>query len=284
MKGPVSLYSPEVTSRWPRYLAAFAKLNANGVHHKYVQLHNDTMQTPCLMPGETTSSTRRNVAHKGPSVWPWHRQYLRDFERELQLADGDASDPLVIPYWPWGEPGESLTNWTSSQIWTMVGGNGVSTSSWRVNTGPFAPGQPWANWRARIYNATSKTYSTRNGLQRRFNATAPFQAAPPMSISKYDVSPWNEKSSIASSFRNALEARHNTIHNNVNGDMVAGTSPNDPIFFFHHAYLDVLWARWQATHPGTVNFQPQSGGPPGHNLNDVMRFEVTSGVTIKSVI
>lgn len=75
----------------------------------------------------------------------------------------------------------------------------------------------------------------------------------------YDSHPWNEASGMVGagvSFRNALEgwivatpvgARfgsglHNRVHNWMGGSMGPGTSPNDPIFFLHHAYVDKLWA------------------------------------------
>ena len=47
------------------------------------------------------------------------------------------------------------------------------------------------------------------------------------------------------------------------------TSPNDPIFFLHHCNVDRLWADWQNRHP-TASYEPQSGGPQGHNLGDPM--------------
>ena len=51
--------------------------------------------------------------------------------------------------------------------------------------------------------------------------------------------------------------------------MQPGTSPNDPIFFFHHAFVDKLWADWEQQHSGAT-YQPQVGGPVGHTWTDVM--------------
>ena len=47
---------------------------------------------------------------------------------------------------------------------------------------------------------------------------------------------------------------HNGVHGWVGGDMTAMTSPNDPIFFMHHAQIDRIWAIWQRTHPGVANY------------------------------
>ncbi len=32
--------------------------------------------------------------------------------------------------------------------------------------------------------------------------------------------------------------------------MVGGASVNDPVFWLHHAFIDLLWSRWQQRHPG----------------------------------
>ncbi len=41
------------------------------------------------------------------------------------------------------------------------------------------------------------------------------------------------------------------------GTMFLPTSPNDPVFFLHHANIDRLWAEWQEVH-GVDTYQPQS--------------------------
>jgi tyrosinase len=54
-------------------------------------------------------------------------------------------------------------------------------------------------------------------------------------------------------------------------DPMATNSVNDPIFWLVHANVDRLWWQWQQTN-GVANYQPQAGGPAGHNSNDVMQF------------
>ena len=46
----------------------------------------------------------------------------------------------------------------------------------------------------------------------------------------------------------------------MRGTMILSTSPNDPVFFLHHANVDRLWAMWQARHPGET-YEPKSGQP-----------------------
>ena len=95
-----------------------------------------------------------------------------------------------------------------------------------------------------------------------------------LSIAQYDADPWDESGHLES-FRNVMEGwwwgprLHNQLHVWVGGSMGPGTSPNDPIFFLHHCNVDRLWVEWLNSHP-TADYQPQSGGPQGHNLNDFM--------------
>lgn len=42
---------------------------------------------------------------------------------------------------------------------------------------------------------------------------------------------------------------HNAPHRWVEGIMASGASPGDPVFYLHHCWIDMLWARWQLTHP-----------------------------------
>jgi tyrosinase-like protein len=59
---------------------------------------------------------------------------------------------------------------------------------------------------------------------------------------------------------------HNRPHVWVGGVMSSAASPGDPVFYLHHCWIDLLWARWQFAHPGP-SFE--SSGP-GAGLNDAM--------------
>lgn len=62
-----------------------------------------------------------------------------------------------------------------------------------------------------------------------------------------------------------LERRiHNPPHVWVGGVMASAASPGDPIFFLHHCWIDMLWVRWQLSHPGAPFVQSR----PGLGLND----------------
>jgi tyrosinase len=73
----------------------------------------------------------------------------------------------------------------------------------------------------------------------------------------YDASPWDSR--VTEGFRNRLEGwgtgrgsaswrNHNRVHRWVGGVMVGGASVNDPVFWLHHAFVDLVWSRWQHRH------------------------------------
>ncbi len=43
--------------------------------------------------------------------------------------------------------------------------------------------------------------------------------------------------------------------------MAEATSPNDPVFFLHHTYIDYLWDRWKGQHPTLPPYLPTAGAP-----------------------
>ena len=34
--------------------------------------------------------------------------------------------------------------------------------------------------------------------------------------------------------------------------MGSAASPGDPIFYLHHGWIDLLWVRWQISHPDAL--------------------------------
>jgi tyrosinase len=242
---------------------------ATGVYHQFVERHQRAMMSLTLLPGETTATTQRNVAHRGPAFLPWHRQALVDLEREMQrVVPG-----VQIPYWPWDRDG---SRWRNSSFITLMGGNGSSSRGYRITKGPFR------DWNSRLYDAVTNSFYTRSGIVRQFSSTA-MPGGPSLSIPFSDVAPWSERSDATQSFRKSLEDRHNWVHDIVGGDMGVGTAPNDPIFWCHHANTDRLWAEWQRA-DAAHGYQPVTGGPTGHNLDDVMGFLVATNVTPRSVL
>ncbi|EMT74076.1 Tyrosinase [Fusarium odoratissimum] len=81
-------------------------------------------------------------------------------------------------------------------------------------------------------------------------------------------------------YRQKLEGGpHGAIHSAIGGDMIPNTSPNDPIFFLHHAQIYRLWSLWQEEDPKTRSMeftgfktQDQFDGtkPPPASLDDTL--------------
>jgi tyrosinase len=83
-----------------------------------------------------------------------------------------------------------------------------------------------------------------------------------------------------SGFQTLLEgAVHADTHNAVGGDMSGSASPTDPLFWLHHAFLDKVWADWQASPHGKAPAHTSTVLKPAN-----MQTGVPFGVTIASVL
>ncbi len=221
-------------------------------------------------------------AHKGPAFTPWHREFLRQFELELQDVSGNPR--MTIPYWDSvvarepSNPGYPFTD-------DLMGGMGTGTDN-RVMNGQFANGAGWTlNVRT---GETSGTFRDNTAYLRRGDGQNPNQLPERADLdtaivhTAYDAV--NDEGSFAEgnanraegheiplSFRKILEyANHNGPHTWVGGNMLPSTSPNDPVFYLHHSNIDKVWALWQQRpNGGVTNYLPASG-TPGHSLNSVM--------------
>lgn len=262
-----------------KYVSGVKKLKASGVYDQYVRDH---LTATLIRQGD-----RSDQAHDGPAFLPWHRKFLLDFERDLQKAVGD--DRFGLPYWDWTVDA-TLPQPKEAVVWSPkvgLGPDGVGPSS-EVEAGPFVA----AEWPIILYPPVPPKVDPpvpfppyTAVLQRCLQRAVQAQNLPTiddllaaMKESVYDTAPWDVTS--RSGFRNMLEGYiperpdgqrnlHNRIHFWVGGSMFPMTSPNDPVFWLHHSFIDRVWAYWQNWHP-TSTYLPLSGGPPGHNLNDGM--------------
>lgn len=228
-------------------------------------------------------------AHQGPAFLPWHREFILRFEIDLQSIDAR----VTLPYWDW-----TADNSESSSIWDsrFMGGNGKESDG-QVMDGPFA--YESRNWNLAILDIDDPTHAPY--LRRRFGtfpnvSTLPTaaQVEDAIKVTPYDSPPWITNTQTGQpqpSFRNRLEGWYGggNIHNRVHlwvsggsppefkdaGSMFWSTSPNDPVFFLHHCNIDRLWARWQSENP-TYGYVPNTGGPQGHNINDILGPMMTS--------
>ena len=185
---------------------------------------------------------------------------------------------VSVPYWDWASD-SALPDPSTGPVWgtDLMGGNGDPGDGNLVQTGAFA----FDSSDPDTWVIVDDSGNPAGGLTRQFGVndpTLPTQndVTTTLGVTPYDASPWNATSS--SSFRNDLEGwpngpqMHNQVHVWVGGDMLPMTSPNDPVFFLHHCMVDKLWADWQRQQGGNLvdSYLPASGGPDGHNVNDVL--------------
>ena len=207
--------------------------------------------------------------HQTAAFLPWHRLFLRAYEYELQQID----PTVTVPYWDWTRDSQRLAN---APFWnrSLLGTNGFGVNG-AIRDGAFAD---WIPFRGPVAGVKGRDY----GLTRQWGndigletaAAAPAVARVLSRAKSYDA------------LRTGIEiGGHGDVHIAIGGDMADFFSPNDPVFYLHHAFIDKLWADWQAM-PG---HDPLSyGGPtvrgsnrakladelpgfPGVKVRDVMR-------------
>ena len=224
-----------------RFVAALLELKRRGVYDELVRLHVRHYRA------DGTGGLR--TGHMAPSFLPWHRKYLLEFERALQVID----PAVTVPYWDW-----TTDNTPAASLWSedFLGGDG-RRSDGQVTTGAFA--YATGNWTIDD-GVLERTY-----LVRALGRPSSPIALPTkdeldwaMNESLYDAAPWD--STVARGFRNRLEGwaagsgtarwrNHNRVHRWIGGQMLGAAAPHDPVFWLHHAFVDLLWDRWQRKHP-----------------------------------
>lgn len=245
------------------------------------------------------------AAHNSPTFLPWHREFLDKFETMLREMSGNPA--LALPYWDWTNPASTAAVFASdfmggsgdpAQGYAVTDGPFVK-GKWRIIIKDPAALQK---------GLTPQTsFLTRNfGHFVDTSVSLPTAAAVrgALAVNHYDHKPYNASSPLPLSFRNSLEGwrnaklahcdngwtineevdlspheLHNLVHIYVGGvwrvgnklsqgTMAYNTSPNDPVFFFHHANIDRLFAAWEITSRG--HYQPAAGAKQGWNANDTM--------------
>ncbi|WP_424210728.1 tyrosinase family protein [Streptomyces sp. BI20] len=224
-----------------RFVGAVLQLKRDGVYDEFVRTH-DRYFVPDRERG-------LRVAHMSPSFFPWHRRYLLEFESALREIDPG----VTVPYWDW-----TTDNTPAASLWAedFLGGTGRESDR-QVMTGPFAHQR--GEWEITV-RVSEARFLTRN-LGRPANPIAlptPAELELALEDPVYDRSPW-DSTATGGGFRNKLEGwaapraerwrNHNKVHQWIGGHMTGGASPNDPVFWLHHAFVDLIWDRWQQRHP-----------------------------------
>ncbi|EFW99235.1 tyrosinase [Grosmannia clavigera kw1407] len=221
-------------------------------------------------------------AHGNAYFLPWHRWFTYLFDTSLRETCGYRGP---TPYWDWSRDHADLF---SSPVFEDspeygLGGTGDCASSpeadCTVTTGAFASSSEKGDF--------SLSWPIPHPLRRNLTLiTGWFEGERPQNstLSPDFVRNATEKTTgDFFRFQDAMERMHDHVHNFVGGDMAgdcpkalpeekcqgmtASFTPNDPLFWLHHAQLDRLWNEWQHHHPS--NFAAFSGMPTRpHNMTD----------------
>jgi len=252
MAGPIRKeQSTMTTAERKAFTDAVLAMKKNGSYDRYVRDHNRFFAA--------VGNTR--WAHVSPSFLPWHRQFLINFEKDLQRV---STPNMFLPYWDWSRTGgrREDTLWSDQMMGTSDRNTGV------VNSGPFRAG----NWSVVQLSSNSTSLVRRQ----QWNSSLPTasQVRQVLSLTNYDASPYG--TTPTNSFRNNLEGfvgpnLHNRVHVWVGGHMAQADSPNDPLFFLHHCFIDKLWADWQKAHPTSTQYVPAVRTGQVIGLRDTMQ-------------
>ena len=192
--------------------------------------------------------------HDNTHFLPWHRLYLLDLERQLQLVNPSVS----LPYWRFDRPAPRLfdqdfmgatqhvplgaidPNTGAPTNFTLGTTHGVTAefsfenrlSDWKIgNTNGiervalFNPQQEAAPGWGRIRMITEDETLALGGDNDEFGFRRP-----PRGFARMEGRP------------------HGSAHVSFNGPINdISTAPQDPLFFLLHCNVDRLWAKWQFT-------------------------------------
>lgn len=256
------------------------------VYDQLTVLHGAVMAVVTPTSGNGTV----NFAHGNIAFLPWHRQYLRVFEAAL-----DAEVPgVTVPYWDWADDlGAVQSLFTPEFLGARHWGNPQALTDgvlqFSVPTGERPSWWPAAlpgfrindlleegQGRALRRGGTESTWPpSRAWLRALIEVDQSLRGAHPLWVF------WL----ILEQGINQLPQTHNAGHRFIGGHMGGAFSPNDPIFWMHHANVDRLWDAWQqqridtglsadhdATWPAPGERSPFDGRmpPEGHNRGDGM--------------
>lgn len=167
-----------------------------------------------------------DMRHRHHSSWrflPWHRLQLVWFERQVARISGKTD--FALPYWDWDD--DRIPDlFLNDPVFRVEGREalpGDTITRFLTENGQWLNGRMTDDFATFFGRPRARNDQTDGALGRRY-------------------------------FSGSAEwGGHNLIHGFVGGDMgQLDRSPNDPIFWMHHANIDRIWTLWQAKHGGQV--------------------------------
>jgi hypothetical protein len=181
--------------------------------------------------------------HSQPAFFAWHRRYL--IELELMLRQYDPN--VRIPYFDWTVNHDHLDQ---DPVWQYFGKVGNPNQNYCVNDGVFN------NFKVFYYADVNRQGSTRCFTR---NSAFPQTFSDPKPVVNAKVIDEQDPTN----FWNNMElGGHGLFHNGIGMDFSDHISTNDPLFFSHHAFIDMVWfvrqmrhADWGYNYPTPPDFR-----------------------------
>lgn len=227
------------------------------------------------------------AAHNSPLFLPWHREFLLRYENALQQVSGDPTVRLPYWDWTDDESTAAVfSSALMGGEGDPAEGYAVMDGPFAKGTYELTVLDPEVVQEA-IAPQTSHLVRRFGVMPGGATMPLPTsdEVLAALEVDRYDDAPWDATADPQHSFRNHIEGwdealppdcsngwqnisehaggAHN-LHNGVHmwvgglwadddgamhgGTMLYNTSPNDPVFFLHHANIDRLWAEWQERH------------------------------------
>ena len=161
--------------------------------------------------------------HYTPLFLPWHRLFLKELEDKFKSITNNPR--FALPYWDWTIESQDPYN---SNVFSKEFFGTTNFETGNVD-----------NWE---YNRDSIFYVNvpiRKPLQRFYKRNYTFTHK--LIITQL----LNTSYSFSQMATNLENIPHANVHNFFSGDMNTLFSPNDPVFWMHHVYVDKLWYDWQ---------------------------------------
>ena len=217
---------------------------------------------------------RDQYGHNRWSFLPWHRAFLQLFESEVrEYYVGENPDKFYLPYW---DPTNELSTYDTVLDLDFIGGDGDPLGGWDNNEEmtlscskwPLDPRLP-ATRGSYNHSCLSRRVGQGTVVILDDNTTKIYGESLPDKNAwysaiydeklPYDVPPYLSFNFTWEQHNNSFRARiegvnpelivgdmtHGLLHNYVGGHIIEPTSPNDPIFFLLHGWIDLMWALYQ---------------------------------------
>jgi len=193
---------------------------------------------------ELSQTHDSSALHGSAYFLPWHRAYIMVLEDAIRALPGYQC--FAMPYWDWTNEPTPLEVSEGETLVIMSSGLGDDSDGECQNSGSvFDEGK---------YEPQSSSYRNSNGqkcMVRNVDYTA-FATSPGVGYCWF-ATPSDIMSLIGGTnryetFDGGLEygsGMHGSVHICISGNMGTFYSPDDPVFWLHHTFIDYIWALWQ---------------------------------------